>query len=89
MAEKVMNVNLTPGEIAELDKQDPATARDGGFQSLMVSLQNRVNRKTGSIRLTPKDLERIPKYAFDFRKGGWEDRLKRTFGRTLGPKLGR
>jgi hypothetical protein len=84
-----MDVVLTQDEIAELDKQDPATAGDGGFQGLMVSLQKRVNRATGTLRLTEDDLRRIPMYAFDYKNGGWEDRLKRAFGRTLGLKLGR
>ena len=84
-----MDVTLSADEIAELDKQDPATRGDGGFQSLMVSLQERVNRSTGELHLTADDLRRIPMYAFDYRNGGWEDRLKRAFGRTLGPKLGR
>lgn len=84
-----MDVVLNASEIAELDKQDPATASDGGFQGLMVSLQKRVNRATGELHLTSDDLRRIPMYAFDYRNGGWEDRLKRAFGRTLGPQLGR
>jgi hypothetical protein len=32
---------------------------------------------------------RIPKYAFDYKQDGWEDRLKAIFSRTLGPNLGR
>ncbi len=84
-----MDVVLTQDEIAELDKQNPATAHDGGFQGLMVSLQGRVDRVSGILKLTDDDLRRIPMYAFDYKNGGWEDRLKRAFGRTLGPKLGR
>lgn len=84
-----MDVTLTAPEIAEIDKQDPATANDGGFQGLMVSLQRRINRTTNELRLTDDDLRRIPMYAFDYRNGGWEDRLKAAFSRTLGPKLGR
>ena len=84
-----MDAYLTPSEIVEIDKQDPATERDGGFQSLMVSLQKRINRSTGKLTLTTDDLERIPRYAFDYRNGGWEDRLRIAFGRTLGAKLGR
>lgn len=84
-----MDVILNSEEIAELDKQDPATAQDGGFQGLMVSLQRRVNRVSGAISLTDDDLRRIPAYAFDYKNGGWEDRLKRAFQRTLGPNLGR
>ena len=82
-------VFLTKAEVAELDKQDPATRGDGGFQGLMVSLQEKVNRASGALLLTDDDLRRIPMYAFDYRNGGWEDRLIAAFGRTLGTKLGR
>lgn len=85
----IMDVILNAAEIAEIDKQDPATANDGGFQSLMVSLQKRINRTTNELRLTDDDLRRIPMYAFDYKNGGWENRLKATFSRTLGPTLGR
>ena len=84
-----MEVTLTKAETAELDKQNPATAGDGGFQSLMVSLQQRIDRASGALWLTDDDLRRIPMYAFAYKNGGWEDRLKAAFGRTLGPKLGR
>lgn len=84
-----LKVTLDSAEIAEIDKQDPSTARDGGFQGLMVSLQKRINRSTSSLDLTADDLRRIPMYAFDYRNGGWEDRLKRAFSRNLGPLLGR
>jgi hypothetical protein len=84
-----MDVLLTAAEIAELDKQDPVTASDGGYQSLLVSLQQRVDRGTGGLMLTADDLRRIPMYAFDYGNGGWEDRLVGAFGRSLGPRLGR
>lgn len=84
-----MIVQLHASEIAEIDKQDPTTARDGGFQGLMVSLQRKIDRATGRIELTDDDLRRIPVYAFDYKNGGWEDRLIAAFSRTLGPKLGR
>ncbi|MGC8469998.1 MAG: hypothetical protein ACP5NI_08860 [Acetobacteraceae bacterium] len=84
-----VDVVLTDDEIAEIDKQDPATAADGGFQGLMASLQRRINRVTKELHLTDEDLRRIPTYAFDYKNGGWEDRLKRAFSRTLGRQLGR
>ena len=76
-------------EMSELLIQNPDTKKDGGFQSLLVSLQERLNKTTGAITLEDTDLERIAKYAFDYKNGGWEDRLKSIFQRTLGPKLGR
>lgn len=87
--ESDLDVILNAREIAEIDKQDPSTAGDGGFQSLMVGLQKGINRATGEIRLTADQLRRIPMYAFDYRNGGWETRLIDAFSRTLGPKLGR
>ncbi|WP_349934744.1 site-specific DNA-methyltransferase [Acetobacter sp. A11-2] len=80
---------LTQDEMKLLLQQDPSTRQDGGFQSLLVSLQERLNKTTGELTLENSDLERIPKYAFDYHQGGWEDRLKDIFGRNLGPKLGR
>jgi hypothetical protein len=84
-----MDTVLNAAEIAEIDKQDPNTASDGGFQGLMVSLQKRIDRSAGQLHLTADDLRRIPIYAFDYRNGGWETRLINAFSRALGPKLGR
>lgn len=82
-------VELTLDEIRELNRQDPDTRRDGGFQSFMVRLQGNVNPATHDIRLDDDDLDDIPRYAFDYKHGGWETRLLAIFSRTLGPKLGR
>lgn len=82
-------VVLNNAEIALLDEQDPASRGDGGFQRLMVDLQTGLRRSTKELKLSDDDLARIPKYAFDYKQGGWEDRLKGIFGRTLGPNLGR
>ena len=84
-----MIVYLNAQEIAELDRQKPATRSNGGFQAMLVSLQTRVDRVTGALNLTPSDLARIARYAFDYRSGGWQKRLLSIFWRTLGPTLGR
>jgi hypothetical protein len=84
-----MWIVLTPEEIELLDKQDPLTAKDGGFQGMMVRLQKNVRRVTRELKLSEDDIEQIAKYAFDYKQGGWEDRLKGIFSRTLGPNLGR
>lgn len=86
---KTMQVILTTNEMDTLMLQDPDTARDGGFQGLMVSLQNRLNRSTGVLVLTPDDLERVPRYASKYKNGGWESRLKAIFARSLGASLGK
>ena len=85
----MITVNLNASEIEFLDRQSPSTSQDGGFQSLLVRLQEKIDRGTGALPLTQKDIERIGRYAFDYGNGGWESRLTGAFGRTLGPSLGR
>jgi hypothetical protein len=84
-----MIVFLNSHEIAELDRQRPSTRSDGGFQGMLVDFAFRVDRRTGRLVLTARDLERIPRYAFDYRRGGWQKRLRQIFARVLGPDLGR
>lgn len=81
-----MTVTLNKTEVTELKRP---TEGEGGFQSLLEKLQVQLDSNTSMLRLENGDLERIPRYAFDYGNGGWEDRLKRIFSRTLGPRLGR
>jgi hypothetical protein len=85
----VPTITLTPSEIKILDRQDPSTGRDGGWQALLVRLQWKLERATGQITLDADDLEQIARYAFDYGNGGWESRLLSIFERTLGSNLGR
>jgi hypothetical protein len=87
MARKIVVLNAD--EIAELDRQNPASAKDGGFQAFIVRLQGHVRRGTQEIILSDDDQENIARYAFDYQQGGWQDRLVTIFGRTLGAELGR
>jgi hypothetical protein len=80
-------VRLNPSEVAELDRQAPDTKANGGWQNLLVTLQCLVDRQTGRLVLTSTLVKRIQRYAFNYRKGGWQARLRRVFGRTLGPNL--
>jgi hypothetical protein len=82
-------VTLNRSEIVLLDLQDPATENKGGFQSLMVKLQRQLDRDTNEILLDDNDLARIPRYAFKYQNGGWQNRLEGIFNRTLGTGLGR
>ncbi|MBK8035817.1 MAG: aspartyl-tRNA synthetase [Verrucomicrobiaceae bacterium] len=79
-------ITLNEQELAILGRQDPETETDGGWQSLLVGLQ-KVVQDNGVITLTDTQLERIPRYAFNYGNGGWEGRLLGVFGRTLGPGL--
>ena len=85
----MQTVTLTSTEIEILDRQASGTENDGGFQGLLVELQGLLNRQTGALVLNAEQLEKIPRYAFDYKNGGWEDRLKGIFSRTLGSNLGR
>jgi len=82
-------LQLTKAEMDVLFEQDPSTENDGGWQSLLVKLQRSCDRQTGIIQIKTILLNRIPKYAFDMGHGGWQDKLMRIFGRTLGQSLGR
>lgn len=55
----------------------------------MITLQYLLDESSGRIELPDVLLERIPKYAFDYGNGGWENRLKTIFARSLGENLGR
>ena len=81
-----MEVVLNESEMGYLFAQNPATAGDGGWQGLMVSLQKKTDRTTGRLELTARDIQRIKTYA-SYDEGTYETRLQRAFGRTLGPNL--
>lgn len=78
---------LNKDEMALLFSQDPSTRTDGGFQSLMVALQDATTQESQVIELSDSLLERIQRYAFQYGNGGWESRLLGIFERTLGPRL--
>jgi len=81
-----MIITLLVSEIEELDKTLPEHRRHGGFQSYMVELQDRLNRDSREIDLAHKDLVKINRYA-SYTSGGYQTRLRKIFGRTLGRYL--
>jgi hypothetical protein len=82
-----VTVTLTPQELGVLQRQHPSTKTQGGFQNLLVTLQQKVEQPTGAMTLSIADIERIRRYAFEYGNGGWEKRLLDIFERTLGPQL--
>lgn len=80
---------LNDDEIAELFRQSPETGGDGGFQAFLVRLQKQYRAGTKELRLEEGDLDDIQRYAFDYKQGGWENRLIKMFSRHLGPMFGR
>lgn len=77
-----MRIRLNQDEIHEL--MQPQVGR-GGFQTLMRSMQNNIRTNKGSLILDRVLLEKITRYAFTYRHGGWQIRLRKIFGRTLRP----
>jgi hypothetical protein len=88
-------VHLNEAEHQELFRDDGAN-QTGGFQNLIRKLREQCIGRSHVqgvpvviCDLDAGDQERIPRYAFDYKGGGWENRLKAIFGRVLGPYLGR
>src|SRR3989442_10168445 len=82
-------VQLSPAEIAVVDRQDASSGQDGGWQALLVRLQGKIDRTTGILVLGARDLEQIPRYAFDYGNGGVGGALRRIFHVALGAQPGR
>jgi hypothetical protein len=61
----------------------PTEARRGGFQRKIFGYQNRINRKTHEIELSPLEIEWIIMNGSDPNKGGWQGTLRVAFGRHL------
>jgi hypothetical protein len=74
-------IKLNEKEYAALCMQDDASKNKGGFQHFQVGLKDRINKQTRELKLSPSDLERIYRYKANPRKGGWQSRFKKIFGR--------
>lgn len=81
-----IQVTLTQSQMSVLFRQ---VNGQGGFQQLLRRLRRKIDRQSRAITLSAKDLEQIPRYAFDYGNGGWESRLRDIFGGHLGADLGR
>lgn len=74
-------IKLNEKEYAALCMQDDASKNKGGFQHFLVGLKDRINKQTRELQLSPPDLERIYRYKANPKKGGWQSRFKKIFGR--------
>jgi hypothetical protein len=82
-----ISIPLNDDEFDALMQQDPASRSEGGFQSLLVTLQDNTDPHTKILVLPVHLIERINRYAFDYGQAEWEHTLKRLFSRSLGDGL--
>jgi hypothetical protein len=74
-------IKLSKKEQDLLLQQDPTQKGKGGFQNFLVKLQSRLNRQTRELTLGDQELERIMRYKASPKKGGFQSRFKKIFGR--------
>ena len=79
-----MQIALNTEEFAELKKTLKGT---GGFQDFLKQIRQRAAIRGGKLDLTSDDIDKIRRYAFEYKDGGYEGRLRRIFERHLGPEL--
>lgn len=75
-----VTIKLNKDEYKELTVQIKGS---GGFQSFFRELQNRINKSSRALTLSPEDLERIYRHKAHPERGGWQSRLLKIFGRHL------
>ena len=73
-------VRLSKEELTELMRQNPTTAKRGGFQRMLVSMQIRINRTTRELELSENEMAQILRYGRTPKKGGWQTRIRKIFG---------
>lgn len=74
-------IKLNQAEFKALMRQKPESRNQGGFQHFLVGLQHGINKQTHVLELSEGDLERIYRYKAHPKKGGWQSRFKKIFGR--------
>jgi hypothetical protein len=89
MLPNAISLPLNDDEFDALMQQDPESRSEGGFQSLLVTLQDNTDPHTKILVLPVHLIERIKRCAFNYGQGGWENTLKRIFSRSLGESLDR
>ena len=84
-----MRIKLTHAEIALLSELINCPSGRGGFQNLLLHVWYHLDSDTGELELSHLLLERIHRYAFQYKRTYWRKTLRRLFRRTLGANLDR
>jgi site-specific DNA-methyltransferase (adenine-specific) len=77
--EDVVLVVLSKDEMAMLFRQDEEKRTAGGWQSRIVSFQQRLNKSTGELALTEEDVAWIKRYGSRPQDGSWQRWLNIAF----------
>jgi hypothetical protein len=76
------SISLNSDESAGLI-DETATRGTGGWQSLWSALQQKYDKTSGHILLTPELRARLYHYLHSYGQGGWQNRAKRVFRREF------
>jgi len=76
-----MQIVLNAEELSELRKP---LKGPGGFQDFLKQIRQRAAIRGGKLELSQDDIDKIRRYAFDYKDGGYEGRLRRICERHLG-----
>lgn len=68
----IFKVELSPGEAEALMRR---VSGQGGFQSLLRSLQAGFDKASSTVTVTQEQIEKINRYSQQYGAGGFEDRL--------------
>lgn len=71
---KSFTVAVTPNLKHAFDTLD--IKGQGGFQTLMRSVAERITRSHGIARFTPDEFSRVTRYATSYGEGGFQQRLR-------------
>ena len=75
-----MRIVLSASEMQCL--QEPVNG-EGGFQMLLRGFQEKL-QDNGTLDLSADELEKIRRYAHDYKSGGYENKLKAIFEKHYG-----
>lgn len=75
---QVVVIRLSPDEFRLLMER---VRGQGGFQTFFAELQNRIHKGTRKLPLYPPDIDRICRHGREPKKGGFQGKLRKIFGR--------
>jgi hypothetical protein len=77
------HLRLRQPEVNVLLSLPSAHRNKSGFANFIFQLGQRVNPNTGSITLSPEEVQRIQRYIKRYKTGGYQLMLKKAFKRPL------